>query len=345
MFGCIVTIIAVSLIKTVKKEQSLTDFLKGNIPFAITLVSVLINLVVWVLPCSASLGHLEREYWEKIGFPLIPTSLDDIKLLFKVVIYMAAPLTYVGAGAVALALAFSLFLIDKNGKKILLDKNMLGIYVALTVGLVASYLGYMPMIGRIWVFLYPLIMLSVAYVSENLPGLFQSKGMKTFAMTAISLVCIADFAYLVHQKQFVWSGQQLSASVEYLNAHKAADDFIYVEMSAIPQYSYLINYEYKFDYFPAQTEVRGHTIFTARIEKTTGTAPYAYDSIVLEDRFENSVQAITEHDSVWILFAHRTPNEEKNNAQWQLLVTLRDYGDVALMNEYAGTPLYKFTKH
>jgi hypothetical protein len=114
-------------------------------------------------------------------------------------------------------------------------------------------------------------------------------------------------------------------------------------MSAIPQYCYLTDYEYQFDYFPSQNEVRGNTIFGRRIEETTGEVPGTYDSTVLPEEFENTVQTVAGHNNVWLVFAH-SPNEETNNAQWQFLVALEGYGHVTLMNEYAGTLLYKFQK-
>jgi hypothetical protein len=97
-------------------------------------------------------------------------------------------------------------------------------------------------------------------------------------------------------------------------------------------------------YFPRENEIRGNTIFAARIEETTGSKPYEYVSLVKPEAFDGAVNAVSKHDTVWLLFAHRPPREEQDNAQWQFLVALKAYGTVTLAHEYAGTPLYKFER-
>lgn len=343
MFSGIIVIIVSSIIKIVKKEQTLSTSIFQLFPFTITLISVLANLILWLLPCSNSLGDLERAYWDKIAFPLIPTSLRDIKLLYLIARHMVSPLSVVGLAALLFAIAYFLIWADKYSAKFLLDRNMLGIYLSLATALVASYFKYLPMSGRIWVFIYPLIMIAIAFVAERIPELFANKQLKSFVIIMICLVCVTDFAYIVRNKQFIWNGQQMSASIEYMNKHKQADDYVYV--AAIPQYCYLTGYQNFFDYaLTEHNEVRGNVIYGSEIEDSIGVEPYEYGSTVLPENFNEDIQTIIQYDRVWLLFAHRIPNEKTNNAQWRLLETLKDYGNVTLENEFYGTPAYLFLK-
>jgi hypothetical protein len=347
MFSGIAVIIANRLIKAIKKQTELSAVIIELLPFAITLVSVIINLLVWVLPSSANVGAREHKYWDKIAFPLLPTSRDDLKLLYAMTKQMASPLGIVGLAAFCTSLAYALVLFDKkrNAKEVLLNKVMLSIYVTLAVGLIASHFGFLPMAGRVWVFVYPLLLIGIAYVAENLPGLFSDKAIRRAMVLLVCLACAADFSYFALRKNYIWNEQQLSASIKYVDSHKEDGDYIYVEGLAIPQYSYLTDYAVQFSYFPIhKNEIRGNVIFGARIYETVGSSPYQYISSVTEDTFNAGIAEITSHERVWLLFAHSTPDKEGQNASSQLLAELANYGSVTLENEYYATPVYLFVK-
>jgi hypothetical protein len=342
--GGLAVIVVVKIIEAAKRALPLSKAIGEIIPFVITLVSVLLNLALWVLPVSAHLGNHEHVYWDQIAFPLIPTSKADLKLLLVMAKHMISPFGRIGITAVMFSIAALFLIADKRSVRFLLHRIFISIYITLAVGLVASHLGYFPMAGRIWIFIYPLCLIGIAYITEILPELFQNKTVLRVIVFLVCFVCIADVALLTHDKQYVRDGQQLSASIDYINVNMKPGDYIFVETFAIPQYSYLTNYETMFDYFPKKNEIRGNTIFAARIVETTGGKPYEYVSLVLPEAFDNAVNVVSEYDRVWLLFAHRTPREEMNNAQWQFLAALKAHGTVTLVHEYAKTPLYKFEK-
>jgi hypothetical protein len=343
VFGGIAVIIAVKIIEAVKRAQSFSKDIIEVLPFFITLVSMLFNLALWVLPVSAHLSDHAHLFWDKISFPLIPTQKTDIKLLLAMTMHMIRPF---GLGIVAIMFSISalFFIADKHSVKFLLNKIFIGVYVSLALGLIASYLGFFPMTGRIWVFIYPLCLIGVAYITEILLELFQNKTVLRVIVFLVCFVCIADVAELTISKQYIRSGQQLSASVEYMNMNMKPGDCIFVEANAIPQYAYLTNYEIMFDNHINKNEIRENIIFAAPIEETTGSKPYENVSLMLSEAFDDTVKVVSEHDCVWLLFAHRLPQEGLNNVQWQFLAALKAYGIVTLVHKYAETPLYKFER-
>jgi hypothetical protein len=341
IFGGIAVIIVVKLMEAVKKALSLSKAIGEILPFFITLVSALLNLVLWVLPVSATVSDA---YWDKIAFPLIPTSKADLKLLLTMAKHMISPFNKLGIAAIKFSVVVLFFIADKRSVKFLLNRVFIGIYVSLAVGLVASYFGYFPMTGRIWVFVYPLCLIGVAYITETLPELFQNKTVLRVIVFLVCFVFLADAALLTRNKRYIWNGQQLSASVDYMNGNMKPGDYIFVDHSAIPQYSYLTNYETMFDYSPNENEIKGNTIFAASGLESVGSKPYEYVSLVLPEAFDKAVNLVSQYDRVWLLFADRVPQEELNNAQWQFLAALKAYGSVTLAHEYAGTPLYKFER-
>jgi hypothetical protein len=343
IFGGIAVIVVVKIIEAAKRVLSLSKAIVEVLPFFITLVSALLNLELWVLPVSAHLSDQVHEYWDKIAFPLIPTSKADIQLLIAMVKHMISPF---GPGIVAVMFSVIalFFLADKRSVKFLLNKVFIGVYITLAICLVASRLGYFPMTGRIWVFIYPLCLIGVAYITDILPELFQNKTVLRVIVFLVCFVCVADVARLTMGKPYILKNQQLSASVDYMNMNMKPGDYIFVDAFAIPQYSYLINYETMFDYHINKNEIRGNTIFAALFEETIGSKPYEYVSLVMPEVFDTVVEVVSEYDSVWLLFAHSLPQEDLNNAHWQFLTALKRNGIVTLAHEYAGMPLYKFER-
>jgi hypothetical protein len=344
IFGGIAVIAVFKTTGAVKRELSLSKTTGEILPFLTTLVSALLNLILWVLPVSAHLNNEAREYWDKIAFPLIPTSKADLKLLFTMAKRMIAPFHRLGIAGILFSVVALFFIADKRGVKFLLNRVFISIYVALAAGLVASRLGYLPMTERIWIFIYPLCLIGVAYITDILPEFFQNKTVLRIFALLVCFVYIADAALLTRSREYIWNTQQLSASVDYMNANMKPEDYIFVDAQAIPQYSYLTNYETMFNDFSDKNEIRGNTIFAASIAKAAGDRPYEYDFQILPEVFDSAVNAVAKHDSVWLLFAHRPPREESNNVQWQFLVALKAYGTVSLAHKYAGTPLYKFER-
>jgi hypothetical protein len=185
--------------------------------------------------------------------------------------------------------------------------------------------------------------MGIAYIVENLPDIFQGGTLKKIIPVMIYAVCVVDFLWFAGSKQYIWNGQQLSASLEYVETHKMEDDFIYVENFSIPHYSFLTGYDTYFSYFPIEkNEIRENIIFGARMNEITG-AKYMYT--VIQDTFDASVADITGHDRVWILFAHEIPDKEGENVLSMLLKELSGYGTVTLKNEYYGTPVYLFVRN
>jgi hypothetical protein len=231
IFGGAAVIVVVKIIEAAKRTPSFSKAIGEILPFFITLVSALLNLALWILPVAAYLSDGAHLYWDKIAFPLIPTSKADLKLLLAMVKHMITPF---GPGIVAVmfSIVALFFIADKRNVKFLLNRVCISIYVALAVGLAASHFGYFPMTGRIWVFIYPLSLIGIAYITELLPELFQNKTVLRVMIFLVCFVCIADAALLTRRKQYIWDGQQLSASVEYMNANMKPDDYIFVETSA-----------------------------------------------------------------------------------------------------------------
>jgi hypothetical protein len=344
-FGCIVVMAVDLLIKTIKKKIPVSEFIKTCLPFFIPLASVLVNLVLWVLPCSAGLAEGAALYWNKLRFPLLPTSISDIKLLYLMAKNIIQPFGF-GIIALGVCAVFLLFMLDKKGRVIFLNKPMLGIYVALGASFVASNLGYLPVISRLFIFVYPLTLIGVAYIAEylsdNISELFKNKALQKFVVIMICLMCAADFGLLALIKRYIKPGQQLSASVDYVTKHREENDYIYVCSSALPLYLYLTDYAAPYKYFSTDNETSGKIIYGAYFWNSVGEKPYEYKSVIYEKRFNREVETISAHKTVWLLFSHTVPTD--GSPPYLLLEALKKYGAVTLENEYYGTPLYKFEK-
>jgi len=350
IFGCVVVVVVSELVRVVKHNESLSELARLCLPFGVTLLSVLANLFFWILPCAHDMGTAESAYWSKLRFPLVPMSMSDLHLLYQMAAQMCLGFGLVGVGVIVLATMILLLLVaKKGGRVVLLSRPIVAIYVALLASLVASNLGFLPISPRIFIFVYPLAMVGIVYtmqfISGEVDGVLSRKPVRILAILLVCVICLGDFTYNVLHRQFISDREQLSTSIEYVAEHKRQEDYIYVDCQAIPLYSYLTDYENKLDDLNYSGDITiGNTIIGEEYYNHIGDMAYSYVSDPYEDELATVVKDITQHHTVWLLFAHEVPASVSDNAQYQLLGELSEYGTVDLEYEYQETPVYLFTR-
>jgi hypothetical protein len=348
-FGGICIILAGNLIAVIRKEHKFREFVKNNLPFVIVLISVLANLILWAIPGTKNIHPEEDFYWSKLSFPLIPTSMADLKLIFRMAMNIGGGFSKIGIVPVAIALVLLINFADNKGFKALFARQTIAIYFTCVACITASFFGKLPIISRILVFIYPMLLITAAFSIENNISILKRTEVKRVLALGFCLLFAVNFVYFARSKMTVTQGQQLSLSTEYVDHNIKDGEFIYVDFAALPQYSYLTDYKDKFDYFTYEVVEKGNIIYGARFRFNISKEPYAYVNDIDEDKLQANLNAISSHDSVYLLFAHEVPNNDTTEpreytSQAKLVAALKEYGTVTLVQKIEGTPLYKFTK-
>ena len=328
---------------------------------AIVLISFIANYILWLSKTANNAGG--SGYWDLLKFPLIPTSLSDIKLIITMIKqFIAFYPTYV---AMLFAFLFILFvLISITNKK---DKSsiLLPFTISLLICLTASYIGFYPIQDRlVQVFAIVLLIFCAMTCNEIENTYFENINPANksihwififfVGILASSLAVIGMSGIKNLSPSHIYNHtSEVSKNIAYINNNVQSNDMIYVYRSSIPVYTYEMNYETTYrelegisgnpnpddEYLSGLPYIKNNTIYGQMLIHYFYEKPYSYDYEINKKAIAEDAEAISNYDTVYIFTSH-TPRGIP-----ELILKLQEYGTVEKVNKTYSTVLYKFLKN
>ena len=320
----------------------------------IVLLSFIFNYVFWLTKTTDNVG--DARYWDLIKFPLIPKSLSDITLIFKMLLkfFSFYQFKFIALGIIFLVVYYFIIII-KNKK----DESKICIPFILTLILLlfASSLGFFPMQSRL---LQPFTLITLiisAFGCNNIINSIANKNYR-FKKPLLILFYAILFAGLgitgmqgcknLFSSHVYRMDEEVESNINYLKQNMTENDVVYVYRFAIPTYLYETNYEIlysdleeneKTDDLVLLPYVKGNTILGQQLLNFLYENPYGYEFETNEEAIKNDTDLISGYDSVYIFASHGY----KEMIQ-KLILALEEKGNVEIVNQEFGPNLYHFTK-
>lgn len=313
---------------------------------AIVLFSFVLNFILWLSKTSDNAGG--AEYWELLRFPLIPTSLSDLKLIIKMAVHF---FRFFSRYAIAIfIILFMMYIVACIMKKEDSSHIVVPFWISLFILFVASYCGFYPIQDRL-VQIYQLIVVILAgfgcnMVTTKIKNGNQNEvnwivifyyGVLAFCLAVIGMSgCKNIFASHVFKAE-----SEVSESIAYLDKNLVSNDVVYVFRNSIPVYQYEtgdIRYNSWTEMPDKPTVFDDNVIYGQSLISYFYQVPYSYEYEENNENVNEDTEAIIKNDSVYIFASHG-----EAGLPW-LLEQLEKYGTVNVVVDYYGTHLYHFVK-
>ncbi len=346
-------IICLDLFKKALKNKSKSCIIK-LCSCGIVLLSFLINYFVWLSKTSDNAGG--SEYWDLVKFPLIPKSLSDIKLIYKMIMEFISYYQFKFIKVIICFLFLYYFITIIKNKK---DESKIFIPYVLSLFLlaIASSLGFYPMQNRLLQPFTLMLLIFTALSCDSIKNIIVNNKNKIphkFLMLfyIILFICLGFtgmqgcknlFPSHVYKEQ-----EQIAKNINYLNQNITENDMIYVYRFAIPVYLYETNYKITYSDFKKKVDnesifllpyVKGNTILGQNLEQFLYKESYSSEYEILEKEIKEDTDIISGYDSVYIFISHA----DEDLIQ-RLLLPLKEKGKIEIASQEYGSYLYHFTK-
>lgn len=275
--------------------------------------SFVISYFLWLKVTANS--PVMINYWKDSNFPLIPTSVSEIKRGLSLVADIFEEMKhyylfyYMYFASCVLSLYFSI----KNK-----DFIFLGAYIGIGICLFASWLGMFPVATRLWCFIYPLIIIMFFYAVNNLfRKIIVDKYFDIVLVIIGFLIIISNNGisyYLLDKEHTYLSNEEINTELEYLDNNIKDNDIVYVRVDNIFGFMYKNGYDnnqYK--------NTNNKVIF--------GTTDYSED-----------VKNLAKYDSVYIVSSH------VGDSFYDDISELNNYGTLEIVSNRYNTPLFHYYK-
>lgn len=188
------------------------------------------------LRATAQSGVMQ-EYWGNADFPLIPKSIEDLKManamLYDVFI------TFREGRIFIMGLVLAAFVIG-----IILEKNRYYMVVAMgfLITLFASFIHMFPMADRLWCFSYPLFVILSFSAIDRMMG---KRSGEVAAVLLMFVLLLTNNGILVyrHAENVYWEGEEANPNIAYVQENIREDEKMYVYYHSIPVVKYKIGYD------------------------------------------------------------------------------------------------------
>ena len=235
--GIIIASFIVSLMSKDREEitKAFFSLLKIGV---IILVFFAIYYIYWLRKVDDGM----HGFWADWSFKLLPLSWQDIVDDKRMVATLIMPFYYFKAPVLILSVVGFVIAIYKK------NEYILSVYGILLVTAFASMIGMYPVNKRLWLFVYPLLILVMFYALDfvvDKDNLKDSKsvrnilvGVALFLMT----LCNGGIRYYMHAENVYWPGYEVKGEKEYLENVIEQGDGVYVASSAMPMFLFYNNY-------------------------------------------------------------------------------------------------------
>ena len=258
-------------------------------------------------------------FWKEYKFPLIPTNVSDLYKIKDLLGQLFAPLEQMKwIFFIAFVVAFFMVLWKKQ-------ELLAGIYGSVFVSLFASYIGMYPINKRMWLFVYPLIVLLVFYLLDVMLRSLKDYEMGCF-FTGLFILCLvgmnSGIRYYAHSENVYWPGYEVKGEYEYLKSILSPKDRVYVFSGARPMFAYYNHYNFE------TMEGMGNPIMVADL-------PFL-DYEVAKDDLEFILE-----DDCYLVMSDTWDDEDATKI---LFDEMDKYGEYEMIYFEHETPLFHFTK-
>lgn len=329
-----------------KSKERNNKTIKRLATCALVLVSFILNYIFWLSKASDNAG--EEDYWALLRFPLIPTSLSDIKLIIKMALqFWSFYPSYIAALFIFLFLIYVIICIKKKSDK---SQLLIPFLVSLVLLLVASFCGFYPITGRL-VQAYAIVVIILGgYACDeieishnnNLSVVKQIDWTKIFfygiLTGCLALVGMSGCKNFFPQHVYK-SRSEVAESIQYLEDNLTDHDVVYVCRYALPVYTYETGYQITYDDLISELpQTVDNTIFGQLLFTYEYQIPYEYAGEENMDAIKEDAQLILENESVYLFTSH------DEHGIPELIETLEEYGEVEVVVDSYDTHLYHFIK-
>lgn len=258
-------------------------------------------------------------YWQNYNFPLIPTSVEEIKQAVVLIGSLFQPFYRLQYIVMILLAAFAVWTIIKK------DLYMAGMYLSFCVAAVASYLNKFPVNKRLWLFIYPFIVIILFVGLDDFIHKKEKNHITTYTIGIIMLgMCVLNsgIRYYIHKENVYWPGYEVGLEYDYLLDH-IEDEWVYVFNPIIPEFAYINNYN--------ETKLDG-----TEYEVMLGTVPLGKDY-----DYQKDLNLILGSEACYIFMSDSWDNE---SLAGELFRQGHEQGYLEMVyNDYA-TPLWRFCR-
>ena len=274
------------------------------------LVSFIIYYFYWLRPVAA-LGSDMQAYWDGQQFPLIPTSISDLKLAKRLINAIINPLsTY--KTVIFISVVMGLFIsISKRSTLVI------GLYLGILVSLFASFISMYPISPRLWLFIYPVLILLFLYSIKHL----MNDNVHILAVGLIVVIlCLQNNGLEKYsiEENIYWNNEETRQQVEWLNSNLSENDSVYVFYSTVPGLLYANNYN-------ESTIGQTNKLYL-------GTTFFNYDY-----NYHTDLAFIENSDTCYIVLSHYN-----NERITEMINSLHHSGSLELIYNDYSTPIYHY---
>ncbi len=273
-------------------------------------ISFVIYYVYWLR--GIALNGAMQSYWENADFPLIPRSVDDLKMA-KAMVYEIF-ITFRDARLFMAAFVLAAFVLGVFWEG---NRYCKVIFLGFLVSLFASYIHMFPIADRLWCFSFPIFTILAFYAIDKMAA--GSRKAELVALFLMFTLLLTNNGILVYRnpEHVFQKGEEANPAIAWLQEHVAADEKVYVYYQSIPVTKYKIGYD------------------TNRIGNVDmDNIIWATDTLNKE-KAQGDIEKVLGEKKCYILASH-APEERIG----PLLTALSEAGGLEIvLNEYE-TPLY-----
>ena len=268
-------------------------------------------------------------FWADWSFIFIPTSMQDVSDMKRMISALFEPFYYYKMVVLILCVLALVIAIIKRSEYIL------GVYTIALITAFASAIGMYPVNKRLWLFMYPLVILASFYVLDFIvdrTDIKNNRSLRNILLgVALSCMCIcnAGIRYYMHDSYVYWPRYEVKGEMEYLDEIIEEGDGVYVLSSAAPMFLFYNHYN------TSTLENTGNSVVVA----TASFAP-DYDGNITDHTDE--INYILSHDKCYIVMSD-TWDDESNYGE--LYNRLQKEGSLTMVYNEHATPLFLFTKN
>lgn len=298
------------LISLINKKYS--DTKKIFIGIGFVLLSFIIYYLYWLRSVATSSGMLG--FWENNNFPLIPTSIEDLKLAKNLLFRLAN--SFDRYQLIIIMLTIISFVIGLYKK----EKYKIVILFSILITLFASYLNMFPVEERMWLFIYPILVL---LSFDTLNTLLNKDKINNFIVLSIALFIVFSnlgIRFFLQKYNIYYVNEEANELINYVEENIKEDEKLYVYYYSIPVFEYKNGYNNKSIGKFKDNVIYGKATF---LKNDSGIQP----------------KDVINNEKLYILISHyrETSNVDMND------IVLKGNLEL-LMNNYE-TPLYYYTKN
>ena len=228
--------IAASFLNSIVKKN--IDGIKNVIKMCIPLfISFVVYYFYWLRQTANDETMLF--YWKDWNLPLIPNSVEDLRQIMKCAGTIFAEFYRVEYIVIIVLIACLVYAWHKQ------DWMYWGIYIGFAVCLLASALGKFPVNKRLWLYIYPLVVIVISVGIDALISNGENKKISSTLVGVIMLGCCllnGGIRYYWNMDNTYWPRYEVKKDYEYIMDHIKSDESVYVCVNQTPIFDYYNEY-------------------------------------------------------------------------------------------------------